>query len=171
MPIVTPSPEDVAALANLVLLDDPGIGGNVAVVRAASRHFGEQLRPDGVPWVGWCEMYVGDVLDEASIPHPRYATALLDAISGPLYRGRAPAGSVVYFDQRSDPNGHVGIALGDGTMLSALDNGIVRSAYENWPSYVGWRPYGATAPPGETSVIAPLLTPPDGDSPRMPAWP
>ncbi len=171
-PIVTPSPEEVAALANVVVLDDPGIGGNMAVVRAAAHFFGAQARPDGIPWAGWCEMYVGNVLDEAGIPRPRYATALLDAIGGPLYRGRAPAGSVVYFDQRADPNGHVGIALGDGTMLSALENGIVRSAYEIWPSYLGWRPYGTTAPPGETFVIAPLLTPPDdGDLPRMPAWP
>ncbi len=56
-------------------------------------------------------------------------------------------------------------------MLSALSNGIVRSAYENWPSYLGWRPYGTTAPPGETFVIAPLLTDTDSDLPRMPAWP
>ncbi|MHB8644638.1 MAG: NlpC/P60 family protein [Thermomicrobiales bacterium] len=170
-PGVTPSPEESAALANLVLLDDPGIGGNLTIVRAAARHFGEQLRPDGVPWAGWCEMYIGDVMDEAGIARPRYATALLDATSAPLYRGHAPAGSVIYFDQRANPSGHVGIALGDGTMLSALDNGIVRSAYENWPSYLGWRPYGTTAPPGETFMIAPLLTPTESDFPRMPAWP
>ena len=161
----------MAALANLVLLDNPGIGGNLMIVHAAARHFGEQTRSDGTPWVGWCEMYVGDVMDEAGIPHPRYATALIDAVSAPLYRGHAPAGSVVYFDQRADPNGHVGIALGDGTMLSALSNGIVRSAYENWPSYLGWRPYGTTTPAGETFMITPLLTPTDGDFPRMPAWP
>lgn len=143
----------------------------MTIVRAAARHFGEQVRPDGGPWAGWCEMYIGNVMDEAGIARPRYATALLDAASGPLYRGRAPAGSVVYFDQRANSNGHVGIALGDGTMLSALSNGIVRSAYENWPSYLGWRPYGTTAPPGETAIIAPLLTPTERDFPRMPAWP
>ncbi len=170
-PAATPGPEESAALANLVLLDDPGTGGNLTIVRAAARHFGEQVRPDGVPWVGWCEMYIGNVMDEAGIARARYATALLDAASGPLYRGRAPAGSVVFFDQRSDPNGHAGIALGDGTMLSALNNGIVRSMYENWPSYLGWRPYGTTAPPGETFMIAPLLTPTVSDLPRMPAWP
>ncbi|MDQ2787991.1 MAG: NlpC/P60 family protein [Chloroflexota bacterium] len=170
-PVVTPSPEEIVALAHLVLRDDPGIGGNMAIVHAAARHFGEQNRPDGVSWAGWCEMYISNVMDEAGIAHSRYATALLDAISGPLYRGRAPAGSVVYFDQRANPNGHVGIALGDGTMLSALDTGIVRSAYENWPSYLGWRPYGTTAPPDDTAVIAPLLTDTESDFPRMPAWP
>ncbi len=170
-PVVTPNPEEIAALAHLVLLDDPGIGGNLAIIHAAARHFGEQSRPDGVSWAGWCEMYIGNVMDEAGIAHPRYATALLDAISGPLYRGHAPAGSVVYFDQRANPNGHVGIALGDGTMLSALDSGIVRSAYENWTSYLGWRPYGTPAPPGDTFVIAPLLADTESDFPRMPAWP
>ena len=59
----------------------------------------------------------------------------------------------------------------DGTMLSALDSGIVRSAYENWPSYLGWRPYGTPAPPGDTFVIAPLLADTESDFPRMPAWP
>lgn len=153
-----------------MLLDDPGIGGNMTIVHAAVRHFGEQSRPDGVSWAGWCEMYIGNVMDEAGIAHPRYATALLDAISGPLYRGHAPAGSIVYFDQRANPSGHVGIALGDGTMLSALDSGIVRSAYETWPSYLGWRPYGTTAPPGDPFVVAPLLTNTESDFPRMPAW-
>lgn len=168
---MTPGPEETATLTNLVLLDDPGIGGNLVIARAAARHFGEQTRPDGTPWAGWCEMYIGNVMDEAGIAHPRYATALLDAFSAPLYRGRAPAGSAVYFDQRANPDGHVGIALGDGTMLSALSNGIVRSAYETWPSYLGWRPYGTTAPAGETFMTTPLLTPTDGDFPRMPPWP
>jgi hypothetical protein len=166
------TPEEAAALANLVLLDDPGIGGDMEIVKIAARHYGEFLRPDGVPWSGWCEMFVGNVLGEAGVGHARYATALLDALSGPLYRGHAPAGSIVFFDQRSDPNGHVGIALGDGTMLSALGDGVVRSAYEGWPSYIGWRPIGtATAPPDPPFMVTPLLTPPEEDYPRMPAWP
>lgn len=141
-----PPPVPTLDLAGLRLLDDPGIGGNPAVARATLRHFGEFYRPDGVPWVGWCEMFVGNVLAEAGIPHPRYASAILDALSGPLYRGRAPAGSVVYFDQQANPYGHVGVALGDGTMVSALGGGVVRTGYEGWVSYLGWRPYGTTAP-------------------------
>jgi hypothetical protein len=81
---------------------------------------------------------------------------MLDAISAPLYRGAAPAGSHVFFDQRSGPYGHVGISLGDTTMLSALGGGIVRTSY-NWTSYVGWRPYGTTAPAEDTFVVTPLL--------------
>ena len=105
-------------------------------------------------------MFVDNVLAEAGVPQPRFPTAYLNAASGPLYRGRAPAGSLVFFDQRSSPDGHVGIALGDGTMLSALASGIARSAYEAWPSYLGWRPYGTTSPREEPFLIDALLTPP-----------
>jgi hypothetical protein len=173
IPATAPPPSvPTLDLSGLQILDDPGIGGNALIARTALRHYGEYYRPDGVPWVGWCEMFAGDVLAEAGIAHPRYASAIEDAIAAPLYRGAAPAGSLVYFDQRASPDGHVGISLGDGTMLSALGGGVVRTSYQDWASYLGWRPYGTTAPPGETFVIAPLLTPPDdGDLPRMPAWP
>jgi NlpC/P60 family len=144
-------------LSSLTLLDDPGIGGNASIAKVAVQHYGEFYRPDGVPWVGWCEMFVGDVLAQAGFSHPRFDTAMLDAISAPLYRGAAPAGSLVFFDQRASPYGHVGISLGDGTMLSALGGGIVRTSYY-WVSYVGWRPYGATtAPATESFTVTPLL--------------
>ncbi len=133
-------------LSGLKILDDPGIGGNALIARTALRHYGEYYRPDGVPWVGWCEMFVGNVLAEAGIPHARFESALVDAITGPLYRGQAPAGALVFFDQRASPYGHVGVGLGDGTMLSALGGGVVRTTYADWASYLGWRPYGTTAP-------------------------
>jgi NlpC/P60 family protein len=159
-----PPPGPTLPLAGLHLLDNPGLGGNLAVARTALRHFGEYYRPDGVPWVGWCEMFVGNVLAEAGLPQPRYASALADALSGPLYRGAAPAGSLVFFDQRSSPYGHVGISLGDGTMLSALGGGVVRTTYGDWVSYLGWRPYGTTTPteaPINLQVYS-VATPDDG---------
>jgi hypothetical protein len=116
------------------------------IARTALRHYGEYYRPDGVPWVGWCEMFADNVLAEAGVSYTRYGSAILDALSGPIYRGPAPAGSLVFFDQRSSPYGHVGISLGDGTMLSALGGGVVRTTYTDWVSYVGWRPYGTPAP-------------------------
>lgn len=160
---------------NLTILDDPGIGGNVALARIAAGHYGEYFRPDGVAWSGWCEMFVGNVLAEAGIPHVRYESALADAASGPLYRGRAPAGSLVFFDQRANAYGHVGIAVGDGTMLSALGGGIVRTEYERWSSYLGWRPKGAAAPvtPADAPfLITPLLDaiPVTGETPEMPIF-
>jgi hypothetical protein len=154
-PLQPPGP--VLSLAGLTILDDPGLGGNAAAARLALRSFSDYYRPDGVPWSGWCEMFVGDVLAALGIDHPRFPTALADAISAPLYRGRAPAGSLVFFDARISPYGHVGIALGDGTMLSALGGGIVRTDYEDWPSYVGWRPGGTAAadPIAAPTTVAP----------------
>ena len=166
----TPPPVPVPTLdrSGLKILDDPGIGGNTAIARAALRHYGEYYRPDGVPWTGWCEMYIGNVMDEAGVVHPRFASAIIDAINGPLYRGQAPAGSLVFFDQRANPYGHVGIALGDGTMLSALGGGIVRTVYADWVSYLGWRPYGTTAPAAEPLIITPLLRVTAAPSPDEP---
>lgn len=174
----TPPPAAVPTLglSGLQLLDDPGIGGNTAIAHAALRHYGEYYRPDGVPWVGWCEMFVENILTEAGIAHSRYGSAILDAISGPIYRGNAPAGSLVFFDQRSSPYGHVGISLGDGTMLSALGGGVVRTTYGDWISYLGWRPFGALALHDgmlgglvqgidDRQDISALLTPPMSGSP------
>ncbi|MDQ6906752.1 MAG: NlpC/P60 family protein [Chloroflexota bacterium] len=167
-------------LSGLKILDDPGIGGDTAIARAALRHFGEYYRPDGVPWTGWCEMYIGNVMAEAGIAHPRFESALVDAINGSLYRGQAPAGALVFFDQRANPYGHVGVAMGNGTMLSALGGGIVRTTYTDWVSYLGWRPYGTTARAEELLVITPLLDAPTSPSPDggtavsvpvVPTWP
>jgi hypothetical protein len=140
-------------LSDLKLSDDPNGDGNALVARIALRHYGEYYQPNGVPWAGWCELFIGDVLAEAGIPHPRYTSAIMDAASGPLHHGRAPAGSLVFFDRRASPDGHVGIALGDGTMISVLDGGIVRTTYEDWPSYLGWRT--EIAAPGRTTVEKP----------------
>lgn len=156
-------------LSGLKILDDPGIGGNALIARTALRHFGEYYRPDGVPWVGWCEMFVGNVLAEASIPHARFESAILDAIGAPLYRGKAPAGSLVFFDQRASPYGHVGISLGDGTMLSALGGGVVRTTYADWASYLGWRPYGTPAPNDAPIDVQALIATAVANSPDDPA--
>lgn len=163
-----PPPVPTLDLSGLQILDNPGIGGNALIARAALRHYGEYYRPDGVPWVGWCEMFADNVLAEAGIPRARYASAILDAISGPLYRGDAPAGSLVFFDQRSSPYGHVGIALGDNTMLSALGGGVVRTAYTDWSSYLGWRPYGTTAP-DEAPVTVHVYSATDPGDPSL-SW-
>jgi LysM repeat protein len=119
----------------------PSVGGSSGIVRVAQRYLGAYRQPNGLPWAFWCEKFVGDVADGAGVSHVRYATALADAYSGPLYHGRAPAGSLVFFDQSWNYAGHVGIAMGDGTMISALGNGVVRTAYEGSGGYMGWRSF------------------------------
>ncbi len=119
----------------------PSVGGSGSIVRTAQRYLGAYRQPNGLPWAFWCEKFVGDVADNAGVGHYRYATAIADAYSGPLYRGRAPAGSLVFFDQSWNYAGHVGIAMGDGTMISALSSGVVRTAYEGSGGYLGWRPF------------------------------
>jgi len=115
--------------------------GSGSIVRIAQRYLGAYRQPSGLPWAFWCEKFVGDVADNAGVAHYRFPTALSDAYSGPLYRGRAPAGTLVFFDRSWNYAGHVGIAMGDGTMISALSNGVVRTAYEGSGGYLGWRPF------------------------------
>lgn len=71
---------------------------------------------------------------------------------------------------RADPNGRVGIARGDGTMLLALGGGIVRTAYEGSLWYSGWRPVGVRATYVEPSVDSRIRTPTidDPDAPLTP---
>ncbi|MCA1666485.1 MAG: NlpC/P60 family protein, partial [Thermomicrobia bacterium] len=115
--------------------------GSNAIVRVAQRYLGAYRQPSGLPWAFWCEKFVGDVADNAGVGHYRFATAIADAYSGPLNRGMAPAGTLVFFDQSWNYAGHVGIAMGDGTMISALSNGVVRTAYAGSSGYLGWRPF------------------------------
>ncbi len=121
--------------------DNYGSGTGNAIAATASRYLGQYRQPSGLPWAFWCEKFVGDVADQAGIRHTRYPTAIADAYAGKLYGGRAPAGSLVFFDQSWNVAGHVGIAMGDGTMVSALGNGVVRTAYEGSSGYMGWRPF------------------------------
>lgn len=117
------------------------VSGNSSIVRVAQRYLGAYRQPSGLPWAFWCEKFVGDVADGAGVGHYRYATALADAYSGPLNRGLAPAGALVFFDQSWSYAGHVGIAMGDGTMISALSNGVVRTTYAGSSGYMGWRSF------------------------------
>jgi LysM repeat protein len=115
--------------------------GNARIISVAQRYVGQYRQPNGLPWAFWCEKFVGDVADQAGVGHYRFATAIADAYAGPLYRSLAPAGTLVFFDQSWNVAGHVGIAMGDGTMISALSNGVVRTAYAGASGYLGWRPF------------------------------
>ena len=110
-------------------------------MNVAERYLGAYRQPNGLPWAFWCEKFVGDVADNAGVGHYRFPTALADAYSGPLNRGTAPAGTLVFFDSSWNVAGHVGIAMGDGTMISALGNGVVRTAYAGSSGYMGWRSF------------------------------
>lgn len=81
------------------------------------------------------------------------ATAMAKAVpAGKMQQGRAPRGSIVYWDRGADGHGHVCFALGDGTELS-VDvikgkpgvAGVVPFAWfgKNWPAlrYLGWSWY------------------------------
>jgi len=119
----------------------PSVGGSNAIVRVAQRYLGAYRQPSGLPWAFWCEKFIGDVADQAGVSHYRFPTALADAAAGPLYGSPAPAGTLVFFDASWNVAGHVGIAMGDGTMISALANGVVRSVYAGSSGYLGWRSF------------------------------
>jgi hypothetical protein len=59
--------------------------GSTSIVRVAQRYLGAYHQPNGLPWAFWCEKFVGDVADNAGVPHYRYATARADGFFRPLY--------------------------------------------------------------------------------------
>ena len=62
----------------------------------------------------------------------------------------APRGAVVFFDSKSSPYGHIGISLGDGTMIHAGHKGVEITRFTNasylaeyyWLTYTGWGVWG-----------------------------
>ena len=140
-PTTTSGGSTTTTTVSAVSASDNYGGGSSRIASVAARYLGQTRQPSGLPWAFWCEKFIGDVADQSGVGHYRYPTALADAYAGKIYRGHAPAGALVFFDQSWNPAGHVGIAMGDGTMISALGNGVVRTAYEGSSGYIGWRPF------------------------------
>lgn len=79
------------------------------------------------------------------------ATAVARAVpAGKMMKGRAPRGSIVYWDRGSNGHGHTCFALGDGTELSVDVDGPRTVGVKpfpwfaaNWPTlrYLGWSWY------------------------------
>jgi hypothetical protein len=145
-----------------------GDGGRGA--RAIEWALAQQGRTD---FSGWCLRFVAAAYGQTT----SYATATIGANAlgprdgnGPATL--APAGSLVWFnwvDRRDGVNyGHVGISLGNGTMVNALDTVRIepidgskywRSRYRGWtPAPVSWP--GRPGPPPADTPTPPGTTPP-----------
>lgn len=114
--------------------------GGVDLAEVANAQLGQLNKPNGVSWLNWCLQFVDDMAASAGINRKRDPTAIADAQDtaafGPLNTGNPPRNALVYF---SGGVGHVGIAEGDGTYVSAGLPGGVQRLPINWSSFIGWR--------------------------------
>jgi hypothetical protein len=108
--------------------------------------------PAGVPaswrvgqfWSGHCEAFVGWVT--AGPRGRKYKSAYLDYLDhrGRIHMGAPPRNTVVYWNPRiSQGNGHIGISLGGGQVVSTVgmlgdQKAIAKSGYHDFPNYLGW---------------------------------
>jgi hypothetical protein len=116
-----------------------GTGGASAIADQANQFIG-QATAFGKSVAGYCLRFVQDAAQAAGVPVTRVGSAIAAEQEGSVNPScNAPAGSFVYFDTSWDPNGHVGISNGDGTMTSGLASGVARSPY-CVGGYLGWSP-------------------------------
>lgn len=128
-----PTPPDVA--------NGGGLGGGPGVNRLTALEWAQSQRGSKI-WSWHCQRFV----EEAYGTRQRFKTAASAARALKLTRSsvtNAPRGALIYFaaDTVNRRFGHVGISLGDGRMISALDrvrvSNVARSGY--WRSrYLGW---------------------------------
>lgn len=147
-----------------------GDGGRGA--RAIEWALAQQGRTD---YNGWCLRFVAHAFGQTT----SFKTATIGANALGPRDGRkssllAPIGSLVWFhwvDPRDGVNyGHVGISLGDGRMVNALDTVRIeqiegskywRSRYRGWtPAPASWPGRPGPAPPADPVPADPLTPPP-----------
>jgi hypothetical protein len=112
----------------------PGVRNSAAVAWAKS----EAGNPR---WNFYCELFV----EEAYGTSGQFQSAAVAAKQMSLHKGSitsAPVGALVYFAPNSvNPYGHVGLSIGGGKMISALDKVQITNVPKDryWSSlYIGW---------------------------------
>lgn len=94
---------------------------------------------------GWCEKFVGDVMDAAGLHYSRFPSAEAHAHAQGLNPGFGPAGAVVFFPWNTD--GHVAFSGGDGgSYFGTVPEGT------GWRYNPGWTPYGWTVNPAANGL-------------------
>jgi NlpC/P60 family protein len=139
-----------------------GLGGGPDEGRATALAWAKTQLGNAV-WAYRCERFV----EEAYGTRFQFATAWLAATHLGLHREpptMAPAGALLYFgpDPFNHGYGHVGISLGNGTMISALDTVQVTDLahspywsqlYRGWASAPASWPGRLPPPPGPTEPL------------------
>jgi len=152
------------ALTPREVVNGGGLGGGPAEGRATAVAWARTQLGSAI-WAFRCERFV----EEAFGTRYQFASAALAAKHLPLHLGpitTAPAGTLVYFggDRFNKSFGHVGLSLGRGAMISALDTvqitNVARSPY--WSNlYRGWTEAPSMWPgrlPPPPAVTGPLVS-------------
>lgn len=118
-------------------------------------------------WNNLCQRFIEEAYGTRNV----FPSAAAAGRALPLHRGReswrdAPPGALLYFtgDATNDYNGHAGLYLGDGRMISATPRGVQEERLDSpyyEQRYLGW------ADPSQL----PATTPPAGGAPKVPVLP
>ena len=113
-------------------------------------------------WAYWCLAYTESTHRNMGLTVQAMPNAVTSGRSHNLSPGRAPLGAVVYFDESFYfPDGHVGISMGDGTLLGTVTDGTgvgYRTWNENTTGYMGWCFFDGVD--SDESVVPPAPDPP-----------
>ncbi|MBP3415361.1 MAG: GBS Bsp-like repeat-containing protein, partial [Clostridia bacterium] len=126
------------------------------IVAKAESQVGDYYREDkpGTPWSGWCQAFVWYCYYSACGINASADTASLAASKWMVSTNSSniPHGAAVYFHSSTVPSaGHVGIYVGNGYIVHAIDSGIVKqkiSDISGWATFRGWGWNGGYEPSG-----------------------
>lgn len=118
--------------------------GNNAVVKEAFTQLGQTMSGNydsangNHPWDMYCEAFVEAVGQHVGYARHFYGSAQNHADSISLRGGTAPAGASAFWHW--DTDGHVSIAIGDGTYIGTSGSGVTVQGPGG--PYLGWAPPG-----------------------------
>jgi hypothetical protein len=116
------------------------MNGQARVPTAIARHF-----DIGPYWSGFCEAFVGYAT--SGLAGRGYPSAMADyrwhLQRGLIHQGVPPIGAVVYWDPGHSADGHIGISIGNGQVISTVGYfgdhlPIKTNRYTAFPPYLGW---------------------------------
>jgi cell wall-associated NlpC family hydrolase len=166
----------LASLGSVSSLSAPGSpgaasGSGAQAIAWARSRLGRQ------DWNGLCERFVEEAYGTSGVfPSAAAAQSMITHRGKDAWRS-APAGALVYFapDATNGFNGHVGIALGGGRMISATPSGVREERLDTpyWAErFAGWGDAArfpgraASRTPGQTRLARPTAA----AGPASSAW-
>ncbi len=118
-------------------------GGGTSIPGASTAISWAQARTGSTAWEGWCERFVANAYGRSSAGFASAKAHWNDAVaSGRAHTDRnPPRGALVFWNTwyQGANYGHVGISLGNGTVIATSVNGRVgTTSIGHFSAYLGW---------------------------------
>jgi len=144
--------EAIVGVMNEVIPEDGGEGTGMVttkdVMRKGFTQYGHEYSGDfdtvngNHPWAYWCLSFVDSAHRQAGLNPPLYPSAVVAGQSYALTSGMAPFGAACFFGTSYYyPDGHACLSIGEGWMLSTVEdgNGVgLKYIPPETPGFMGW---------------------------------